>query len=168
MTLSPFGKRVRELRIVADMFLGHMAEEMKTTPAKLSAMETGRAPVLEWAVRGAVESLAHRGVYAPDLLTTLPDFRGMQCWTCHRDIFPGAPWGWHGITRLCGDCAAAHFGRKPMPGWRLVPNFECHKCLDIFVENRGDDYRCTSCEHQWVHPANPLHAQVRLDVEPPR
>lgn len=43
--LTPFGMLVRALRIVAGTTLYDMAKALLTTPAKLSAMEFGRAPV---------------------------------------------------------------------------------------------------------------------------
>lgn len=43
--LTPFGMLVRALRIVANTTLYDMAKALLTTPAKLSAMEFGRAPV---------------------------------------------------------------------------------------------------------------------------
>ncbi|WP_254215938.1 helix-turn-helix domain-containing protein [Burkholderia multivorans] len=43
--LTPYGMLVRALRIVAGTTLMDMADALLTTPAKLSAMEFGRAPV---------------------------------------------------------------------------------------------------------------------------
>ncbi|AIO25598.1 helix-turn-helix domain-containing protein [Burkholderia cepacia] len=43
--LTPYGMLVRALRIVAGVTLMDMATALLTTPAKLSAMEFGRAPV---------------------------------------------------------------------------------------------------------------------------
>ncbi|WP_330728177.1 helix-turn-helix transcriptional regulator [Burkholderia multivorans] len=43
--LTPYGMLVRALRIVAGITLMDMANSLLTTPAKLSAMEFGRAPV---------------------------------------------------------------------------------------------------------------------------
>ncbi|MCA8250517.1 helix-turn-helix domain-containing protein [Burkholderia multivorans] len=43
--LTPYGLLVRALRIVAGITLMDMATALLTTPAKLSAMEFGRAPV---------------------------------------------------------------------------------------------------------------------------
>ncbi|WP_249204599.1 transcriptional regulator [Burkholderia cenocepacia] len=43
--LTPYGMLVRAPRIVTGTLLGDMAKALVTTPAKLSAMEFGRAPV---------------------------------------------------------------------------------------------------------------------------
>ncbi|MCO1371492.1 helix-turn-helix domain-containing protein [Burkholderia multivorans] len=43
--LTPYGMLVRALRIVSGTTLMDMAKALLTTPAKLSAMEFGRAPV---------------------------------------------------------------------------------------------------------------------------
>lgn len=43
--LTPYGMLVRALRIVTGITLMDMATALLTTPAKLSAMEFGRAPV---------------------------------------------------------------------------------------------------------------------------
>lgn len=43
--LTPYGLLVRALRIVAGITLMDMATALLTTPAKLSAMEFGRAPI---------------------------------------------------------------------------------------------------------------------------
>lgn len=50
MTISKFGAKVRELRRLLNLTLMQMARDLETSPAFLSAMETGRSKIpVEWA-----------------------------------------------------------------------------------------------------------------------
>lgn len=67
MALTNFGKAVRTARIQTDATLQQMADELATTPAFLSAMETGRKKVPTLWVQKIQTFFGKRGVQLHDL-----------------------------------------------------------------------------------------------------
>jgi transcriptional regulator with XRE-family HTH domain len=67
MSLSPFGKRVRKLRIDADLLLAEMADFMNVSTSYLSSVETGRKPLTPAIARNAIAFFASKGIDATDL-----------------------------------------------------------------------------------------------------
>lgn len=67
MKLTEFGKAVRKARIDAEVTLMSMADDLKTTPAFLSGIETGRKQIPQDWVSKIYNFFAGRGVMLDEL-----------------------------------------------------------------------------------------------------
>lgn len=67
MALTEFGKAVRSARVRAEASLQMMADALGTTPAFLSALETGRKNIPDAWVSNINGYLAQHGQYIPNL-----------------------------------------------------------------------------------------------------
>ncbi|WP_019594107.1 helix-turn-helix domain-containing protein [Thioalkalivibrio sp. ALM2T] len=68
MRLTPFGKKVRHLRIDADVTLKDMADALGVSSAYLSAVEVGRKPASEALAEKVARYFRKRGVEPGDLV----------------------------------------------------------------------------------------------------
>lgn len=68
MKLTEFGRKVRHLRIDADVTLKDMADALRVSSAYLSAVEMGRKPVTQALAEGAADFLRERGIDPGDLV----------------------------------------------------------------------------------------------------
>lgn len=66
MSLSKFGKVIRELRRNAELTLMAMAADLNTSPAFLSAMETGRRKIPEDWVLKLTDYFNEKGIYVDE------------------------------------------------------------------------------------------------------
>lgn len=67
MKLTPFGLRVRQLRLELGLKLKEMADALGNTSAYLSAVETGKKPANEEIVERSIQFFANYDVDASDL-----------------------------------------------------------------------------------------------------
>jgi transcriptional regulator with XRE-family HTH domain len=67
MAITDFGKAVRKARIEAEVSLASMAAALETTPAFLSAMETGRKKIPEAWVKKVQDYFAQFGIQLGNL-----------------------------------------------------------------------------------------------------
>ena len=67
MKLTPFGLRVRQIRLELGLKLKEMADALGNTSAYLSAVETGKKPANEEIVERSIQFFANYDVDASDL-----------------------------------------------------------------------------------------------------
>jgi len=67
--LTPFGKKVRKLRIDVGVTLKSMADSMDVTSSYLSAIETGKRAVTKPVLDSIIAFFSEEGVQAKDELT---------------------------------------------------------------------------------------------------
>ena len=67
--LTPFGKKVRKLRIDVGVTLKSMADAMGVTSSYLSAIETGKRAVTDPVLKSIISYFTNEGVHAGDELT---------------------------------------------------------------------------------------------------
>ena len=67
--LTPFGKKVRKLRIDVGVTLKSMADSMGVTSSYLSAIETGKRAVTDPVLNSIIGYFSGAGVHAKDELT---------------------------------------------------------------------------------------------------
>ena len=67
MAITEFGKAVRKARIEAEVSLASMATAVQTTPAFLSAMETGRKKIPDGWITKIQAYFRQFGIELPDL-----------------------------------------------------------------------------------------------------
>ncbi|MCH6872636.1 helix-turn-helix domain-containing protein [Escherichia coli] len=67
--LTPFGKKVRKLRIDVGVTLKSMADAMGVTSSYLSAIETGKRAVTDPVLKSIISYFTNEGVQAGDELT---------------------------------------------------------------------------------------------------